>query len=365
MRASAAGGRFRAGRKHARLAVTQRRRGERIVDDRWNLKWSRAEQAWQRLPKKPDGTIDWGDVRVAHLDTGYTEHIAFGSWSPSGTNPNVLVRLGKDYFRPNRPKPNDPLKDGFFLFPGHGTRSGTALAGLDGAEGFTGIAPRLPIIPCRVTDSVIIDSGSARAIGDAINRTVARRHAKVVSISLGNIIPYKAMGQAVDRAYEAGVIVVAAAGQKVDRVTYPAKHRRVIGVAGVTRRGKKDSIYNRYESYARVDCWAPAKPIRRGNYKEPIYGSGDGTTYATLHVSAAAAMWLCVHGPQIQQLYGNTWRRIEAFRQVLFASQQPLTFKVPETNRAGGVDIDALLARPLPDPASLQKEMDLAADDLF
>ena len=31
-----------------------------MVDARWNLAWSRAEQAWQRLPKKPDGTIDWG-----------------------------------------------------------------------------------------------------------------------------------------------------------------------------------------------------------------------------------------------------------------------------------------------------------------
>lgn len=336
-----------------------------MVDARWNLTWSRAEQAWQRLPKKPDGTIDWGDVRVAHLDTGYTEHIAFGPWSPSGTNPNVLVRLGKDYFRPSRPKPRDPLTRGFLLFPGHGTRSGTALAGLDAAAGFTGIAPRLPLIPCRVTDSSIIDSGAARAVGDAINQTVARRRAKVVSISLGNIIPYKAMGQAVDRAYEAGVIVIAAAGQKVDRVTYPGKHRRVIGVAGVTRRGQRDFIYNKYDSYARIDSWAPAKPIRRGNYTEAAYRTGDGTTYATLHVTAAAAMWLRLHGPRIQQLYGNTWRRIEAFRQVLFSSQTKLRFKVPETNRAGGVNIDALLARPLPDPASLQKEMDLAADDLF
>lgn len=335
-----------------------------MVDERWNLTWSRAEQAWQRLPKKPDGTIDWGDVRVAHLDTGYTEHVAFGTWS-GGANPNVLVHLGRDYFRKSRPKPTDQLTKGFLLFPGHGTRSGTALAGLDQAAGFTGIAPRLPLIPCRVTDSSIIDSGAAKAIGDAINETVAQNRAKIVSISLGNIIPYKAMGQAVDRAYDAGVIVIAAAGQKVDRVTYPAKHRRVIAVAGVTRRGSKESIYNVYDSYARIDAWAPAKPIRRGNYTEAEYRTGDGTTYATLHVTAAAAMWLRLHGTRIQQLYGNTWRRVEAFRQALFASRRALNFKVPETNRAGGVDIDALLAGPLPDPAQLRPEMDLAADDLF
>ena len=336
-----------------------------MVDDRWNLTWTRAEQAWQRLPKKPDGTIDWGDVRAAHLDTGYTEHGAFGPWSASGTNPNVLVRLGKDYFKRNRAKPRDPLTRGFLLFPGHGTRSGTALAGLDEPAAFTGIAPRLPLIPCRVTDSSIIDSGAAKAIGDAINETVSKRRAKIVNISLGNIVAYKAMGQAIDRAYAAGVIVVAAAGQKVDRVTYPARHRRVIAVAGVTKRGKRESVYNKYDSYARIDSWAPAKPIRRGNYTESEYRTGDGTTYAALHVTAAAAMWLRLRGPRIQQLYGNTWRRVEAFRQLLFASQRSLSFNVHATNRAGGIDIDALLARPLPDPALLQQEMDLAADDLF
>jgi subtilisin family serine protease len=337
-----------------------------MVDERWNLAWSTAEQAWQRLPKNPDGTIDWGNVRVAHLDTGFTRHEAFGPWSSNRTSKTILTRLGKDYFKRNRPDATDPLKSGFFLFPGHGTRSGSALSGLDTAAGFTGIAPRLPLIPCRVTDSVIIDSGAAKAVGDAINETVAKNRAKIVSISLGNIFGYKAMGQAVDRAYDKGVLVIAAAGQKVDKVTYPGRHRRVVAVAGVTKRGKREYIYNKYDSYARIDTWAPAKPIRRGNYKpNDRYGSGDGTTYATLHVVAAAAMWLRLHGAQIQQLYGNTWQRIEAFRQLLSASQRALAFKVPQTNRAGGLDIDALLSLPLPDPATLQKEMDLAADDLF
>lgn len=337
-----------------------------MASNQWNLSWVNADKAWDRLPKKPDGTIDWADVRVAHLDTGYTEHEAFGTWRPNGTNDTILTRLGTDFLRPNRKTAKDALKKGFLLFPGHGTRSGSALSGLDPAAGFSGVAPRLPLVPYRVTDSSVLGPDDAKAIHKALVEVVTRRRAKVVNISMGQLFPYDNVGRAVDLAYENGVIVVAAAGQKVDRVTYPGKHRRTIGVAGVTRRGKRFRIYNKYNAYSRIDAWAPAEPIRRGNYRpDDRYGNGDGTTYAAVHVSAAAAMWLRRHGADIQQRYGNTWRRVEAFRHLLFASQQPLPFKISATNRAGRLDIDRLLSLPLPDPAGLQKEMDLAGDDLF
>ncbi len=337
-----------------------------MANPQWNLSWVNAQAAWRRLPTTASGTIDWGGIRVAHLDTGYTEHEVYGNWRPNGTNNTIVTRLGRDFFRRSRATAEDPLSSGFFLFPGHGTRSGSVLSGLDTAKAFSGVAPRLEVIPYRVTDSVIIDGGASRAVARAIIEVARRRRAKVVSISLGQLFPFKVIGEAVDLAYESGVIVVAAAGQKVDRVTYPGKHRRTIGVAGVTKRGKRFSIYNKYNDYARIDAWAPAKPIRRANYKaDDRYGTGDGTTYATVHVAAAAAIWLRFHGQQVQQRYGNTWRRVEAFRQVLFASQKPLPFKVPDTNRAGRLDIDEILSQPLPDPALLQKEMDRAGNDIF
>ncbi len=337
-----------------------------MTGTQWNLSWVNAEQAWQRLPTQAGGIIDWGGIRVAHLDTGYTEHEVFGRWRPNGTNNTIVTRLGRDFFRRNRATAKDPLSRGFLLFPGHGTRSGSVLSGLDPSQAFSGVAPRLELIPYRVTDSAILDSGAARAVARAIIEVVRRRRAKVVSISLGQFFPFRSIGEAVDLAYESGVIVVAAAGQKVDKVTYPGRHRRSIGVAGVTKRGKRFFIYNKYDDYARIDAWAPAKPIRRANYKtDDRYGSGDGTTYATVHVAAAAAMWLRLHGPQIQQLYGHSWRRVEAFRRLLFASQKPLPFQIPDTNRAGRLDIDGLLAQPLPDPASLDKEMDRAGNDIF
>jgi subtilisin family serine protease len=342
-----------------------------MASDHWNLKWVKADKAWALLPQDGQGGIDWGDIRVAHLDTGYTEHEAFGAWTGAPPRQNAIIQtqLGKDYLKPRRPTAEDPMKQGTLLHPGHGTRSGSALSGDDPGNGFNGIAPGLPLIPCRVTDSSLIDVPASRAIAKAIDAAIDGSSAQVVSISLGQLIPFKVMGKAIDKAYEKGVIIVAAAGQEVDRVVYPGKHRRVLAVAGVKKRGKRYSVYYKYDSYARIDAWAPAEPIRRATTPPGAgYGFGDGTTYATLHVTAAAAMWLRHRGDDIDATYGKrNWRRIEAFRKLLFDSQRPLPFKTKSLtgNRAGRIDIKRLLESPLPAKNDLREETDLAADDLF
>ena len=55
------------------------------AQDRWNHRSVKAQQAWDKLPKKANGDVNWGNIRVAHLDTGYTRHAAFGAW------PAVLI----------------------------------------------------------------------------------------------------------------------------------------------------------------------------------------------------------------------------------------------------------------------------------
>lgn len=335
----------------------------------WNHNYISAPDALAMLPQTAAGKVSWGSVKVAHLDTGYTENTAFGAWN-GGRNAIVKTDLGGDFLQPNRGTAEDPLIDVGFMEPGHGTRSGSAMCA-DG-NGFTGVAPGLPLVPFRVTNSSLVTSEVSRAIGKAIDHIVENNVAAVVNISLGiPIIEDFAMGKAIDRAYEKGVIVCAAAGQKIDRVTYPGKHQRTIGVAGIKRRGKPNrgrfSIYAKYDRYNRIDVWAPADPIRRANVidERPRKQFGDGTTYATVHVSAAACMWLRHHGPQINSLYGRTWKRVEAFRSVLYQSRKALPFKSPETNDAGALNAAKLLSIALPDSDALLKTRDLAGDDRY
>lgn len=330
----------------------------------WNLQHINQPRALAQLPKKPNGKIDWGNVRVAHLDTGYSEHPAF-AFDANGKSPIVLTGLGKDFLNPRRRSAKDPLTGPGFMPPGHGTRSGSALCA-DGA-GFTGVGPGLPLIPCRVTESSLITKTVSQAIGRALDYITDNNLAQVVNISLGTpVVPDTAMGEALDRAYEKGIIVVSAAGQLIDQVTYPAKHQRAIGVAGIQRRGKKHFIYYKYARYGRIDVWAPADPIRRANVvaEPPDEQFGDGTTYAAVHVSAAACMWLRKHGAAIRQTYRKPWQRIEAFRVALSMGGRTLPFKSPPTNRAPGLDCNRLLRARLPHPAHLIKQSDLAGDDL-
>ncbi len=332
----------------------------------WNIYSTGADKAWALLPQTVAGKIAWGRMRVAHLDTGYTRHEVFFPQGPQGPSSIILANLGRDFLQPSRGTAEDPLKDIKVQAPGHGTRSGSALSA-DNAS-LTGVAPGLPLVPFRVTNGSLVTRKVAKAIAKSINHVVDNRVAPVVSISLGFPFPMdREMGRAVDRAYDAGVIVVAAAGQVIDRVTYPAKYRRTIAAAGIRNAKRKYRIYQKYNHYGRIDSWAPADPIQVANFPpEDQYRKSDGTTYAAVHVAGAAAMWLLKHGANaLRQAYPQPWQRIEAFRMLLGASGKPVPFKEKlPTNAAKRLDIEALLQAPLPDKALLRYETAFARDDV-
>ena len=149
---------------------------------------------------------------------------------------------------------------------------------------------------------------------DAVDRNLA----DVISISLGvqsvfgNVKQMHALGRAVDHAYERGVIIVGAAGQTEDApqlvgfTVYPGRYSRTILVGGINADMKVCFDYENGRQF--VDVWAPADDIRRPNsvfgmpepFKE-LRGNGDGTSYATVHVAGAAAMWLRKRGARARR----------------------------------------------------------------
>lgn len=93
----------------------------------WHLENTATHRAWHAIPGAPDA-IDWQDVRVGHIDTGYSRHPAFGF----DLAPCVDTVNAETYFQPSSsgpveppPEPGkgvDPLVGG--RNPGHGTKSG-------------------------------------------------------------------------------------------------------------------------------------------------------------------------------------------------------------------------------------------------
>ena len=268
----------------------------------WNLDTVRARQAWALMGGIDN--IDWGSVRIGHLDTGYTEHEVFGPWT-NGFSPSLLPQVGINTFD-GWQGTMDPLSPKGT--PGHGTRTCSVLTGRRDNV-FLGVAPRVPVVPYRVTDFVVIDTlGWQNRIGQAINHAVLDGGCTILSISLGDpCYAPSEMGVAVDAAYERGVIIVAAAGNYTSEVTYPGRYSRTIAAGGITKRDEPWSAGSRGVS---VDLCAPAAdvwradPIRNndGSVTTSRYGdNGDGTSYATVHVSGAAALWKAHHGSKARR----------------------------------------------------------------
>lgn len=351
----------------------------------WNLQLVRSREARALLPKRPGSQqVAWGNLRVAHLDTGYTEHPAFGDWAASASW--LMPAEGLNRREPGA-APLDPLT--YEGNSGHGTRTCSVLCaeavpipGTPVPPSEIGVAPRLPVIPCRVVNSVVLTPERNReAVAAGIRHAITHK-CQVVSMSLGvPFMPFFAtggMGHAVDEAYEAGLIMVAAGGQIVDSVCFPAKYNRTIGVGGVTPARR---IWFKYSvGKEMIDVWAPAAEVPRADPlatvgtvpTRPVEGAdpgmsalssdsssggfakGAGTSYATAHVAAAASMWLLARGADIAAAYSEPWQRVEAFRQLLRDTAQPIIGSQP-SNGTGILNIEALVKSALPATGGLRK----------
>jgi subtilisin family serine protease len=352
----------------------------------WNLRMVRSREARALLPKLP-GTpeqVDWHDLRVGHLDTGFTEHPVFGDWA---TDDVWLLTADGLNLREGGSDAHDPLD--YEGNPGHGTRTCSIVCGdaqpppgEEPPDSEIGVAPRLPVVPCRIVNRVVLTPERNREAVAAGIQHCRGKGCQVISISLG--IPFfppnatGGMGRAVDRAYEEGAIIVAAGGQIIKSVTYPGKYARTIGVGGVTWQRR---IWFDYDAgQEMIDVWAPAEGVLRADsvaaegqaVMPPIegddpgtfslsldshsgsYGKGDGTSYATVHVAAAAAMWLLLRQDEIERTYGEAWQRVEAFRRLLRTTAGPINGASP-ANGTGVLDIEQLLLAALPAAGTLKK----------
>lgn len=338
-----------------RRPVALRRTSAAALD--WHLEQSNVAAAWA-LVGGPD-SIDWRGVKVGQIDTGYTEHPVFGfpadTWieqaqaatfvphAPGGDGTIVSIEFGAG---------RDNLAG---LNGGHGTRIGATICGhAPGAAGgaYYGVAPKVPLVPARITDVVWINRRQ-RELRDAVRHLVSTAGVSVINVSLGVFLARirRELRDAINEAYDAGVIVVCAAGNIVNPVVAPARLGRTLAVGGVTRSdlpwsGSSYGPETDFSSYADdIRCASTQRPAKHG------YRRGDGTSYAAAITSGAAALWLARHGAALDAAYPQPWQRVEAFREVARSS-----VRVPGNWNAGAfgtgiLDIEAVLNMPLPPAA--------------
>jgi serine protease len=295
----------------------------------WHYPLIRLDQVWDEYL---DLSIDLSDVRVAVIDTGIgrsngTDHpdlagIFANEYDFISDPANALDGDGID---PDATDPGDDPNGRFSSF--HGTHViGTIGAltnnsiGVAGIAGGDGLGTGVTILPLRALGA---QGGTVYDIAQAV-RYAARlsnvsgqlpsSKAGIINMSLGASADSQTLRNAIDAAYNAGVLIVASAGNEGTSVPfYPASYTNVVSVSAVGPGGELAP----YSSFgATIEIAAPGGDTstnltfdgypdgvlstlfdQNDSSYSPIYAFYQGTSMAAPHVSGVCALMLAAsHG---------------------------------------------------------------------
>lgn len=314
----------------------------------WALRAIRIDKAWA-FSSKQKRPIAGEGILIGQPDTGVNKH-------------QELVKglqvTGSYDFVDKKPVPIDPLvKEHDLDTPGHGIATASVVisrgglnepvpnmpSGTTGPGFVTGAATSAQVMPIRAIRSVVRLSQTSvvRAIDHA-----RRAGCYVITMSLGGVYS-RALEAAVERAVADNIIVLAAAGNCVRLVVYPARLSSCIAVAATNIDDHPWRGTCRGDS---VDISAPGEFVWRAVRKTPDdatdqVAGGQGTSFAVALVAGVAACWLAHHGRE--KLIAASPNG--ATLQDLFRHHLQATARTPEgwdaTNFGAGImDAEALLA---------------------
>lgn len=257
-------------------------------EKQWNLIYSNLEAAW-------DMQTGSDSVTVAVVDTGII---------PDHPDLKDNLLSGADFVGGERSYPvesytktdNDPTDE---TTREQGGSHGTHVAGILGAvgnnnRGIAGINWQLKILPVRALKK---SGGSSWDIAEGIYYALDQG-ADIINLSLGSNNRSNLQHEAIKKAYQKGVTVVAAAGNEgQNRVYYPAAFPETIAVGAVN---SQDSLTH-YSNYGpEIDVVAPGGGAGESIFStwgylengQPVsnYAGMVGTSMAAPHVSGIAAL---------------------------------------------------------------------------
>lgn len=182
---------------------------------------------------------------------------------------------------------DDPFDDSI---SGHGTHVAGIIAARDNGTGVVGVAPEASIYAVKVLEYSMMGSMSDILAG---LEWAITNNMNVINMSFGipndPIFFSQAIKDACDKAYQAGIVLVAAAGNgRQPVVDFPADFDSVIAIAATD---KDDAQYVRSNYGAKVELAAPGVDV-----KSTVPGGGyallSGTSQAAPHAAGVVALLL-------------------------------------------------------------------------
>lgn len=313
----------------------------------WSLNLIEVPQAWAL--SEPDKSQGQG-VRIGHPDSGYIPH-------PDLTDVRLRHDLEWDYYDRDRSALNAKERGG-----GHGLGTGSVIISNkqdpQDQHFLIGVAPQAEIVPMRIVKGgppLFFYRSGPRRVRDAVLDAIEKK-CLVISMSMGGVW-YGGLEKALHDAYLNNILLIAAAGNVVRMVVWPARYKEVIAVAGCTAHRERWINSSRGES---VDITAPAHNVWRAcivdrsefdHADTPDVQPGSGTSYATAITAGVAALWLAHHGrDNLLRDYAGIPLN-EVFRRALRDSADPPPPGHGGKFGAGIINARKLLETPLPNPA--------------
>lgn len=230
------------------------------MDNSWHVKTVAADRAWAYT--RGEG------IHVAVLDTGY-DH------GPNSAHPDHPARIGYSYnFAGGNPDFSDVDM--------HGTHVNGIIAAAQNGYGMVGIAPDVTLHVFQVFTRSGGGVGAANSDLIAATEAAIRNNYHIISMSLGGTGDSELEHQAVRKAYDAGILVVVAAGNAEnydngDILTapshFPGAYPESMGV-GATDQAERIADFSSQGSTVVVS--APGVSV----YSSVPVGTGEQTTRA-------------------------------------------------------------------------------------
>jgi subtilisin len=205
--------------------------------------------------------IKGSDIKVAIIDTGIDTF-----------HPDLNVAGGVSF-----------IGDSYQDDQGHGSQVAGIIVAKANILGIKGLAPDAQIYALKAFD--MTGSGSYSDIISAIDWSIDN-HINIINMSFGGTDNSLASQDAVQAAWDAGILIVTAVGNNGSNVIqFPAQYPMTIAVGSVN----DDLSYSNFSNYGdRVEMVAPGMNIyttdRNSGYRNVM-----GTSFATAYVTAAAA----------------------------------------------------------------------------
>jgi subtilisin family serine protease len=266
------------------------------LDFQWNIEEVGIPQAWQYTNGSSDvivAVIDSG-IDFSHPDLVNTSWINTGEipnngWDDDG-NKYIDDYKGWDFQdNDNNPAPPHP--------PALGSKHGTFIAGLIAADNdndiFTGIAPNIKIMSLRfLRDNLRFYASDWSKLVSAIDYAI-ENGADIINLSLqADGIPPIGIHEAIQRAYNAGILIVGVTGNYEDHVTFPGNYSEVIAVSATTN-SREIADFSAYGSQTEL-CAPGADVYSISGYDSSIV-TGSGTSFAAPLVTGAIALILSLN----------------------------------------------------------------------